>query len=73
MGDETVILHLGNETYYGLDAVGTRIWALAGERLTLAEIRDRVVAEYEADPAQVEADLLRFVEDLLSHGMLADA
>lgn len=66
VGDETVILHLGNDTYFGLDPVGTRIWELAGESLSLAQIRDRIVEEYEADPAQVEEDLLR-------HGMLMDA
>ena len=28
VGDETVILHLKNGAYYGLDAIGTRIYGL---------------------------------------------
>ncbi len=73
VGDETVILHLGNDTYYGLDAVGTRIWELAQDGLILSEIRDRIAGEYEVDPARVEEDLRRFVEELLRHEMLVDA
>ncbi len=73
VGEETVILHLGNDTYYSLDAVGTRIWELAQEGPTLAHIRDQIAAEYAVDPAQVEGDLRRFVGDLLGHKMLVDA
>ena len=28
VGEETVLLHLKSGTYFGIDAVGTRIWAL---------------------------------------------
>ena len=37
VGDETVILDLASGTYFGLDPVGARIWALMGEGKTLAE------------------------------------
>ena len=31
VGGETVLLDLASEQYFGLDAVGTRIWQLLGE------------------------------------------
>ena len=47
VGDETVILHLGSGTYFGLDAVGARIWQLMGEGKSLDEICDVVLDEYD--------------------------
>lgn len=43
VADETVILHLGNGTYYGLDPIGAKLWEAlqAGERLE-ADLRDLV-------------------------------
>lgn len=72
VGDETVLLHLGNDTYYGLDDVGTRIWALLKEGAALPAIRDRLATEYEVEPATVEADMRRFLGDLLAHDILVD-
>lgn len=73
VGEETVLLHLGNDTYYGLDEVGTRIWTLLGEGAALPAIRDRLAEEYDADAATIEADMRRFLADLLAHGILVDA
>ncbi|EYD75060.1 hypothetical protein Rumeso_03388 [Rubellimicrobium mesophilum DSM 19309] len=72
VGEETVILHLGNDTYYGLDPMGTRIWAMLGEGVALAAIRDRLAAQHGVAAATVEADLRRFLDDLLRHGLLVD-
>lgn len=71
VGDETVLLHLGNDTYYGLDEVGTRIWSLLKDGAALPAIRDRLAEEYEADPVTIEADMRRFLADLLAHDILA--
>jgi hypothetical protein len=70
VGEETVILHLGNGTYYGLDAVGTRIWEMLGQGLALPAIRDRLAADYAVEPAAVEADMRLFLDDLLAHRLL---
>jgi len=59
---ETVILHLGSGTYYGLNAVGSTIWDLIQEARTIAEIHDRLLQQYEADAG--ECDLLNVLDDL---------
>lgn len=73
VGDETVILHLGSGSYFGLDPVGARIWDLIGQGKSLAAIRDVLHDEYEADLAQLEQDLHRLVQELLAKGLVAEA
>ena len=72
VGDETVILHLGNDTYFGLDALGTRIWEMLRDGHGVPAILDRIAADYQAARATVEADVRLFVEDLFAHGLLED-
>ena len=46
LGGEVAILDLKGGTYYGLDAVGARIWSLIQEPKKVEEIRDILVSEY---------------------------
>ena len=73
VGDETVILHLKNSTYYGLDVVGTQIWALLKEGLTPREICDRLAIEYEISRELIEVDARKFLSDLAAQDILVDA
>lgn len=72
LGAETLILHLGNDTYYGLDPVGTRIWVGLKEGAGLPAIRDRLAREFAVDPTRVEVDMRRFLGDLLAHDLVLD-
>ena len=71
VGDETVILDLASGTYFGLDPVGARIWALMGEGRALAEICTTMLEEYEVERKQLEADVLRLAEELAERGLVA--
>ena len=73
VGDETVILHLKNSTYYGLDAVGTRIWALLKEGFAPGAICEQLAAEYGVAQEVIEADARRFLEELEAQNMIVDA
>lgn len=73
VGDETVILHLKNSTYYGLDVVGTRIWALLKEGLAPAEICERLASEYDTPRDVIEADARKFLSDLAAQDIVVDA
>jgi hypothetical protein len=72
VGDETVILHLKNGTYYGLDAVGTRIWSLLKEGLTPTDICERLAQEYEVAGDVIEADARKFLTDLAAQDIVVD-
>ncbi len=70
VGDEMVILGVRDAVYYGLDDVGTRIWALVQEPRTLDEIADRLVADYDVDRSRALADLTVLVDRLADRGLL---
>lgn len=70
VGDETVILDIASGAYYGLDAVGARMWDLIGAGHSLAEIRDRLLQEYDVEGERLEHDLLKLVDELWSHGLV---
>lgn len=70
LGGEVAILHLGAGTYYGLDAVGARIWSLIQEPRFVEEIRDALVSEYEVEPALCESDLIALLQRLAEEGLV---
>ena len=72
VGDETVILHLVNGTYYGLDPVGTRIWALIKDGVATPQICRQIADEYGVELAVIEADARTFLSDLEAQGILVD-
>jgi hypothetical protein len=70
VGDETVILHFGNGTYYGLDAVGTRIWQLLGEGKSLNDICDVMLDEYDVSREDLERDITGLINDLVAQDLV---
>ena len=70
LAGETVILSLTNATYYGLDAVGTFVWALLRERRTVAELRDEVSRVYAVEREDCERDLVDLLRDMAEHGLV---
>src|SRR5438067_12724989 len=68
---EAVLLDLKTGVYFGLDKVGTRVWALLGEKESLSGVVNAMVSEFDvAEPACIE-DVLTLVERLNEHGLLA--
>jgi hypothetical protein len=54
------------ESVYTLNEVGSRIWGLLEASRTLGDIRDRLLEEFVAEPAEVERDLVTFLDQLRS-------
>lgn len=53
-----------------LNATGARVLQLSDGTRTLREIADTLAAEFDADPAQVDGDVLRFAQALVERGAL---
>lgn len=64
MGDETVLMSLEQSEYFGLDAIGTRIWELLEQPMTVAELCDRLVQSYAVQPDVCQQDTLGFLQEL---------
>ncbi len=64
LAGEAVILHTTSGVYYGLDAVGARVWALVQEPVSVQKLRDTILAEYDVTPEQCETDLFTLLRRL---------
>ena len=73
VGDEIIMLHLGNSTYYGLDPVGVRVWSLLKEGQAPDAIRDALAREYGVEPEIIARDVARFLDELEANGMVSRA
>ena len=72
VGEETVLLDLASGHYFGLDGVGKLIWESISDGKSLADAVDAIVAEYEVDNSQAEADVKAFASQLVERGLLAE-
>jgi hypothetical protein len=70
LADEAAILHVDSGQYYGLDAVGARIWQLIQQPRSAAAIRDTILEEYDVEPDRCEHDLLALLESLAGAGLI---
>ncbi len=73
LGSETVLLHLGSGTYFGMDEVGTLVWQLLDEGLTPKQICNRVAETFDEVPDTVGDDILAFLEQLVSQKLISPA
>ena len=68
---EAVILNLDSGMYFGLDAVGTRIWRLLDAHRTLRGTLEALEKEFDAPSDRLATDLTEFVGQLRAKGLLA--
>jgi hypothetical protein len=73
MDDQVVLLNLGNDHYYGLDPVGTRMWELLNERGDAEALVPILLSEFATDEATLRRDLAKLVQDLERAGLLTVA
>jgi len=73
MGGDAVLLDLSSETYFGLNAVGTRVWELLPQRDNLAAVHQTLCEEFDAMPATIERDLLALATQLAQAGLVTVA
>jgi hypothetical protein len=69
-GDESVLLDLASERYFGLDAVGTRVWHLLEADPDVRAAHAALVSEYDVDAERLEADLLTLLQQLADAGLV---
>lgn len=67
---ETVLLNLASGQYFSLDQVGTCIWEALRAQGPLANAVSVLLAAFDVDATQAREDVLRFVAQLESHGLV---
>ena len=68
--DESVILNLDSERYYGLDSVGTRILSVLTTSDSIEAAYKKLIDEYDVDGDVLREDLLALVENLVEQGLI---
>ena len=68
---ETVILDLKSESYFGLDAVGTRIWQLLQEHGDVQKVFDAMLEEFDVDANTLASDMKNLIDDLIEKGLIS--
>jgi hypothetical protein len=70
---EAVLLDLRSGRYFGLNAVGTRVWTLLAAGATIRAAAAAIVAEFDADPDQIARDVDDLVTELAARGLIVPA
>lgn len=65
-----VLLDLDGGEYYALDDVSARVWELCDGERDVEGVVAAVIAEYEAPPERIRADVLELVDELRAEGLL---
>ena len=68
--EESVILNLDSERYYGLDDVGTRFLSVLNTSDSIEAAYEKLIQEYDVDEEVLRKDLLTLVENLLAQGIV---
>ena len=68
--DESVILNLNDESYYGLDDIGTHFWNVVTSSASIQSALEKLVDEYEVDESVLKKDLAKWLQTLLDKKML---
>ncbi len=68
--EESVLLNLDNESYYGLDDVGTRMLSVLNSSDSVQSAWLQLVDEYDVDREVLRDDLVSLVERLLEQGLV---
>lgn len=68
--EESVILNLDSERYFGLDDVGTRMLSVLSTSESIESAYQSLLDEYDVDSQVLRQDLLALVENLLRQGLV---
>ena len=68
--DESVILNLDSERYFGLDDVGTRFLSVLTTSESIEAAYQTLVNEYKVDGQMLRQDLIELIENLSAQGLI---
>ncbi len=67
---EAVVLDLKTEKYFGLDEVAAAMWTALTGAETIRAAYEALLAAYDVEPEQLEADMAKLISNLAEHGLL---
>ncbi len=71
LDQESVLLNLDTERYFGLDAVGTRMWQLVTAAPNIESAYQQLSDEFDVNPQILRANLTELLEHLAENGLIS--
>ncbi|KHD11069.1 hypothetical protein PN36_03420 [Candidatus Thiomargarita nelsonii] len=68
--DETMAMDLESNNYYGMGRVGSHIWELLEQPLTIVELCSTLQKKFEVDSETCQRDVLPFVQQLVDEKLV---
>jgi hypothetical protein len=68
--NESVLLNLKNESYFGLDPVGTRMWILLANSDSIQSAYETLLDEYDVAADKLRSDIQDLIEKLIANGLM---
>lgn len=70
MGEELVMLHIDQGSYFGLDEIGREIWARIEKPISMGDLCAALQAEYDTEAETVETDVKIFITHLMRNDLV---
>ncbi|HTZ46894.1 MAG TPA: PqqD family protein [Verrucomicrobiae bacterium] len=70
LDNESVLLNLETEKYFGLDATGTRMWEISTRSPSIENAYSRLYEEFDVEPALLRTHLADLLAQLVDNGLL---
>ena len=67
---QAVMMHLERYEYFGLDDIATPIWEMIEEPISVTDLCDHLLPNYDVDRATGEQDVLAHLNDMLRDGLV---
>lgn len=73
LDDESVLLHVANGQYFGLNVTGTKMWNELTTASSIQAAYNKLLSQYNIPPDQLKEDLSALIEELLDNELLERA
>ena len=69
--NESVVINLLTEKYFGLDEIGTQIWIAITSTSSIQEAIEELLSEYEVGKNHLEQDVFELAQELEEFGLIS--
>lgn len=70
MDGDTLMMSIERGEYYGIGGVGSRVWALLKQPISLSTIVGTIRNEFDVAESTCQTDMARFLGELKEHGLV---
>lgn len=73
MDGEIIMMSIANGEFYGINALGSRIWQMLETPKAVSEICDGLMSDFDVTREQCEQDVLLFLTRMVEKGVMTVA